>query len=66
LQEVFLQRAVGSDVPSVALLTTYGGEEHTRDLRVRSGNFAHYLFDFLRAQKGKTIRQIGDLDLDIG
>ena len=66
LREVFLQRAVGSDVPSVALLTVYCGEEHTRDLRVRSGGFAQHLFDFLCAQKGKTIREIGDHDVDVG
>jgi hypothetical protein len=66
LQEVFLQRAVGSDVPSVALLTVYRGEEQTRDLRVRGADFAQHLLDFLRMHKGKTIREIGDLDVDFG
>lgn len=64
LQDVFIQRAVGADDLDLAILTVYHGEQRTRDVRIRDNDFAQRLCDFLRKQSGKTIDEIGDLEID--
>ena len=64
LVDVFLQRAVGSDEPSVAVRTVYRGGEHTRDFRVGDQEFAEALVRFLTLNAGRTIDEIGELEVD--
>lgn len=64
LMEVLLQRAVGSDEPSVVLRTLYQGGEHTRDNRVRDEQFAEALVRLLNLNAGRTIKEIGELEVD--
>jgi hypothetical protein len=64
LVDVFLQRAEGSDEPSVALRTAYRGGEHTRDFRVGDQEFAEALVRFLTLNAGRMIKEIGELEVD--
>jgi hypothetical protein len=64
LEEVLLQRAVGTGRPCIALRTIYLGKPHTRDLFVSNDDFAKRLSDRLCQHKGETVERIGDLEVD--
>lgn len=64
LSEVFLQSAVGSDLPSVVLRTIYQCKQNTRDNHVRDDQFAKTLADFLKTQVGKSIEEIGETEVE--
>lgn len=64
LVDVFLQRAMGSNEPSVALRTLCRGDEHTRDLRVGDEQFAEALVRFLNLNAGRMMKEIGELEVD--
>ena len=59
-----MQRAAGSDEPSVALRTVCRGGEHTRDFRPGDQEFAEALFRFLTLNAGGMIKEIGELEID--
>jgi hypothetical protein len=64
LVDVFLQRAMGSNEPSVALRTLCQGDEHTRDLRAGDEEFAEALVRFLNLNTGRMMKEIGELEVD--
>lgn len=64
LERVFYLRATGPTLPRVGLATVSNGARHMRDLFVRDNLFVIFLCEFLQNQKGKTIRAIGELEMD--
>jgi hypothetical protein len=64
LVQVFLQRIVGSDLPRVVLMTLYQGAEHTHEFRIGDKEFAEGLVRFLTLNAGRTIDEIGELEVD--
>jgi hypothetical protein len=63
LTEVYLRRTVSSDEPNVVLRTLYRGGEHTRNNRVGDQEFAEELVRFLGPNVGKTIGEIGEMEI---
>ena len=64
VERVFYVHAIGPTPPRVALATISNGARHMRDLFVRDNLLAIFLCEFLQNQKGKTIRAIGELEVD--
>ena len=64
LEEVSLEQVVGSNRPKLVLRTLYNGKPRTRDFSIRNDDFAQKAAQFLRQHIGKTILEIGDLDVD--
>lgn len=64
LEQVYYYAPVGDEKANVALLTRYGGHQHTRDILLSDPAFASKLASWLRQHIGKTIQQIGNLEIN--
>jgi hypothetical protein len=64
LERVFFYAPVRQAKANVSLKTVYKGQYHTRDLLIDDANFAERLASFLREQVGRTIADIGKLEVD--
>ena len=64
LERVFYYAPVGQARANVSLKTIYNGQYHTRDLLIDDSNLAERLASFLREQVGRTIADIGKLEID--
>jgi len=64
LTQVFYFAPVERAKADVSLKTSYEGAYHTRDILLDDPNFARILADRLRKEIGKTIEQIGQLEVD--
>jgi hypothetical protein len=64
LEQVFYYAPVGQAKANVSLKTLYKGQYHTRDLLIDEVNFAERLAAFLREKTGRTIADVGKLEID--
>ena len=64
LERVFFYAPVGQAKANVSMKTVYKGQYHTRDLLIDDANFAERLASFLREQVGRTIADIGKLEIN--
>jgi hypothetical protein len=63
LERVFYYAPVGHAQANVSLKTVYQGHSHTRDLLLDDSDFAARLAAFLRDNVGRTIAEIGTLEI---
>jgi hypothetical protein len=64
LERVFYYAPVGQAKANLSLKTVYQRQYHTRDLLIDDANFAERLASFLREQVGRTISDLGKLEID--
>jgi len=64
LQQVFYYAPVSQARASVSLKTTYKGQPHTRDLLLADVEFAQKLASRLRREVGRTIADLGQVEID--
>jgi len=64
LERVFYYAPVAQAKANVSLKTVYKGQYHTRDLLIDDANFAERLALYLREQVGRTIADLGKLEID--
>lgn len=63
LEQVFYYAPVDAAKADIALRTRYEGQEFTRDLLLEDEAFASRLAAWLRQHRGRTIQEIGDMEL---
>jgi hypothetical protein len=63
LEQVFYYAPVAESKADIALRTRYEGHEFTRDLLLEDPVFAGQLSSWLRQHTGRSIQEIGDLEL---
>jgi len=63
LGEVLYYSPVANAKADIALRTTFGGQEFTRDILLDDAAFATKLASWFRQQTGKTIQEIGGSEL---
>jgi len=63
LEQVFYYAPVAESKADIALRTRYEGHEFTRDLLLEDPVFASQLVSWLRQHTGRTIQEIGDMEL---
>jgi hypothetical protein len=64
LERVFYYAPVGHAKADVSLKTIYQGHYHTRDLLIDDADFAQRLAAFLRDKVGRTIADLGMLEIE--
>jgi hypothetical protein len=64
LEQVFYYAPVGHAKANVSLKTVQKGQYHTRDLLIDDADFAQRLALFLRDKVGRTIADLGMLEID--
>ncbi len=64
LEHVFYYAPVGQAKADVSLKTSYKGHHHTRDLLLDDPDFAQSLTSRLRKETGRTIAELGELELE--
>jgi hypothetical protein len=64
LEQVFYYAPVADTKANVSLKTFYKGQYHTRDLLLRDVDFAEKLASRLRTEIGRTIADLGQIELD--
>ena len=64
LEQVFYYAPVGKAKANVSLKTIYKGQYHTRDLLLDDVEFAQKLVSRLRRETGRTIADIGAIELE--
>jgi len=65
LEQVLYYAPVANAKANVALLTKYEGQQFTRDLLFDDPAFASRFVSWLRQHIGRTIHEIGELDIDL-
>ena len=64
LERVFYYAPVSHARANISLKTVYQGHYHTRDLLIDDADFAERLASFLRDKVGRTIAELGTLEVD--